>query len=106
MADEDKDRQPRVIDDVEDSRFTVTEGGDVAELVYDVNDGRLFLLHTGVPEAFRGQGIGGLLVRASVDKARAENLTIVPWCPYARRWLRDNASIADTVTIDWKTPPP
>jgi predicted GNAT family acetyltransferase len=58
-----------------------------------------------VPEALEGHGIGGELVEAAVERARRERLTIAPWCPYARRWLRKHtAEIADVV-IDWKAHP-
>jgi predicted GNAT family acetyltransferase len=95
-----------VRDEPANSRFVVEEGDDVAELVYDLDGDRLFLLHTGVPDAFQHRGIGGDLVMAAVDRARAERLTIVPWCPFARRWLREHPDVAGTVTIDWKTPRP
>jgi hypothetical protein len=30
----------------------------------------------------------------------------VPWCPYARRWLKDHAQQIGDVTVDYKTPAP
>ena len=97
---------PFVREDPGENRFVVDEQGAIAELDYEVDDGRLLLLHTGVPESFRGQGIGGRLVTAAVGKARSEGLTIVPWCPYARRWLEEHADEADGVNVDFRTPRP
>jgi predicted GNAT family acetyltransferase len=59
-----------------------------------------------VPEEFRGQGVGGQLVEAALSRARADGLTIVPWCPYARRWLKEHPDRIGDVVVDFKTPPP
>jgi predicted GNAT family acetyltransferase len=92
--------------DVGASRFVLEEGRFEAELVYRRRADRLILIHTEVPDALGGRGIGARLVRAAVAHARAEHLTIVPWCPFARQWLTDHADEAEGVTIDWKTLPP
>ena len=94
-----------VVDDTAGSRFVIREGGDQAELIYARQGDRLILVHTGVPEAWSGHGIGGRLVRAALARARADGLTVVPWCPYARHWLQEHPDEAATVTIDWDTPP-
>jgi hypothetical protein len=41
-----------------------------------------------------------------VSRARDEHLTLVPWCPFARRWLAKHPDAAVGVPIDWDTPPP
>lgn len=97
---------PPVRDDKEAGRFVIEEKGAEAELVYDLEPGRLLLLHTEVPEAFRGRGMGAVLVAAAVEKARREQLTIVPWCPYARKWLKEHPDALDSVDVDFRTPPP
>lgn len=65
---------------------------------------RLILEHTEVPESLGGRGIGGTLVRAALERAANEGLTVVPWCPFARKWLRDHADEL-TASIDWQTKP-
>jgi predicted GNAT family acetyltransferase len=85
-------------------RFVVESDGSIAELVYRTEPDRLILLHTEVPGDLGGRGIGGQLVAAAVARAGSEGLTIVPWCPFARRWLKDHADVADTVEIDWSPP--
>jgi uncharacterized protein len=95
-----------VRDDREGGRFVLELDGEVAELDYDMEPGRLLLLHTGVPEALGGRGIGGQLVRAAVQRAAADGLTLVPWCPFARAWLEQHPDAVADVTVDWATPRP
>lgn len=95
----------RVNDNEDESRFELTVDGQFAELVYRWRADRLVLVHTEVPEALGGRGIGGVLVRAAVDRAASEGLTIVPLCPFARTWLERHPDAAATVTVDWGPPP-
>jgi predicted GNAT family acetyltransferase len=92
---------PQISDNTQDSRFEVTVDGHVAELRYRRRADRLVLIHTGVPDALEGRGLGGQLVRAAVSQAAAEGLTVVPICSYARAWLQRHPDVAGTVTIDW-----
>jgi hypothetical protein len=95
-----------VVDVPAEDRFVARAEGMEAELVYRVNGDRLFLLHTEVPESLGGRGIAGQLVRAAVRRAEADHLTVVPWCPYARRWLKEHPDEAGGIQVDFKTPPP
>jgi predicted GNAT family acetyltransferase len=96
-------REAAAIED-EGDRFVLVDGADVAELTYLLDGDQLILLHTGVPANLEGAGVGGRLVRAAVDRAARERLTIQPWCEFARRWLHNHADVAAAVPIDW-TPP-
>jgi uncharacterized protein len=88
---------PPVVDDPAASRFIVEADGQVAELVYRLDGNRLLLLHTGVPRALEGQGIGGQLVGAAIDEAKRRGLTVVPFCPFARDWLNRHPDVAAAV---------
>lgn len=95
-----------VVDLLSESRFVIRGNQDEAELVYSLQGDRLILVHTEVPPAWSGHGMGARLVRAALRRARAEGLTIVPWCPYARRWLKEHPDEAGGVVIEYHTPPP
>jgi len=83
------------------SRFVVHLDGRTAELVYRLVDDQLVLVHTGVPPELEGHGLGGLLVAAAVDRAEAEDLTLVPRCPFARAWLQRHPDAVERVDVDW-----
>ena len=95
------DEEP-VVDNQARSRFEIRTGGHLAELIYHRNGDRLALIHTEVPKELEGEGMGGRLVTAAVDRAAREGLTIVPFCPFARGWLQRHPDVAGRVTIDWR----
>ena len=97
---------PRITDNAQASRFEVIVDGHVAELVYRRRAGRLVLVHTEVPDALEGHGLGGQLVRAALRQAADGGLTVVPLCSFARSWLSSHPDVAGTVTIDWGGQPP
>jgi predicted GNAT family acetyltransferase len=95
---------PQIFDDAERERFVAEVDGELARLEYEVDGGRLVLLHTEVPEPLGGRGLGGRLVEAAVERAARDGLTLAPWCPYARKWLQDHPDAAAPVVIDWSPP--
>ena len=80
-------------------RFTITEDGHEAELTYRVEGDRITLLHTGVPEELGGKGIGGKLVEQAIAKAKADGLTIVPSCSFAKGWIEKHPDAVGDVTV-------
>jgi predicted GNAT family acetyltransferase len=89
-----------VIDTPERGRLELTRDGHTAELIYTIQGDRMVLVHTEVPRRLGGQGIGGKLVQAAVQRAARDGLTIVPSCPYARRWLEKHPDRMGDVAID------
>src|SRR5258707_8212095 len=95
----------RVIDNRADSRFELTVDGAVAELIYRRRADRLVLLHTEVPKALGGRGIGGQLVQAAAAPASSEGLTVLPLCPLPRRWPHRPPPVAENLHVDPGEPP-
>jgi predicted GNAT family acetyltransferase len=96
--------QPSVRDNTAERRFEVVVDDARAVLTYRRTGDRLVLVHTEVPDAVDGRGIGGALVRAAVARAEEQGLTVVPRCPFARGWLERHPDVAGRVTIDWPAP--
>jgi uncharacterized protein len=79
---------PTVIDNREANRFELAVGDQTAFLVYQRTPSSLVLVHTEVPEAFRGRHHGETLVKAAIDGAHAEGLHVVAVCPFAKAYMR------------------
>ena len=88
-------------DDVRDNparqRFELDAEGHVAFSEYKRANGILTILHTEVPPALNGKGIGSRLVRGMLDLARAEGVKVKPLCPFVRSYIAKNPEYADLV---------
>ncbi len=76
-------------------RFTLQADGHAGYVEYESGDGALVLTHTIVPAAIGGRGIGGKLVQAAFDHARAQGLTVEPRCSFAAAWLERHPEYSD-----------
>jgi uncharacterized protein len=79
-------------------RYLATiEGVDAqAELTFSRSSDKLIIAdHTAVPEAFRGRGIGRLLVTRMIEDARKENFKIFALCPYVNAERKKHPEWAD-----------
>ena len=78
--------------------FVLDRGGKrLAEMTYSVAGTRVIIDHTHVDDSLRGKGVGGKLVRAAVDWARAENARLMPLCPYAKSVFDKTPAYADVL---------
>jgi len=80
--------RPRVHDNREASRFEVVLDGDVAFLEYERTPDSFVLVHTEVPESFRGRGVANELAKFALQAARASGVPVVVRCPFIRAYLR------------------
>lgn len=72
--------------------------GAEAEMTFSkVGTSQIIIDHTGVPDAFRGQGVGAMLVVRAVEDARAAGKKIIPLCPFAAAQFRRHPEWADVL---------
>jgi predicted GNAT family acetyltransferase len=90
-----------IIDNESKARFEVTIDGHVADLTYKIDDGRIVLIHTGVPKELEGHGIAAELVKFAIARAVRDGLTIVPLCPYARSYFQKHPEAIADAQVDW-----
>jgi len=79
---------PSVTDNRALNRFELPIDGQSAFLTYEPTPDSIRLLHTEVPDQFRGRRFGEALVTGALALARAEGLRIVAVCPSFRAYLR------------------
>ena len=70
------------------NRFEAIVDGQTAFVQYERRPPAIVLVHTEVPEALRGSGLGSEVVRFALQSARAEGLSIVAKCPFVREYLK------------------
>ncbi|MFN2564374.1 MAG: GNAT family N-acetyltransferase [Gemmatimonadaceae bacterium] len=79
-------------------RFVARTPSGLAYISYQrPDDGTIDLQHTVVPEADRGRGIGGALVRTAVGYAREQGLRVIPTCPFVKAWLEGHPDQRDVL---------
>lgn len=55
------------------------------------------LPHTEVEPEWEGHGVGSLLARRAFDDARADGMTVLPFCPFMKRWAELHPDYQDIV---------
>jgi predicted GNAT family acetyltransferase len=69
-------------------QFEITLGDEKAVLQYRRTENSITLIHTEVPQASRGRGLGNQLIRAALDFAHFNQLKVVPVCPFVKAYLQ------------------
>ncbi len=76
-------------------RFEIDAEGHVAFSQYKRAGGVIDIMHTEVPPALNGKGIGSRLVRGLLDLVRAEGAKVRPLCPFVRSYIDKHPEYAD-----------
>jgi predicted GNAT family acetyltransferase len=79
-------------------RYVYHAEGAEAEMTFSKAGEKLIIIdHTGVPDAFRGQGVGAALVARGVEDARGAGKKVLPLCPFAAAQFRRHPEWADVL---------
>ncbi len=77
-----------VRDNESEQRFEVLADDTVAgSATYRLRAGRIAIMHTEVDSRFEGQGLASRLMAFALDSARESDLAVLPFCPYASRYI-------------------
>lgn len=55
-------------------------------------------IHTEVPQALAGKGIGSKLIRGALDNERAHGRKVIAHCPFVAKFIREHADYQDLLT--------
>jgi predicted GNAT family acetyltransferase len=89
-----------VRDNPERHRFELDADGHVAFSNYRREGGVLTVLHTEVPAALNGRGIGSALVRGLLAIARGEGLKVRPVCPFVKAYIGKHPEYGDLLAFN------
>ena len=78
-------------------RFELETEGHTASLYYKLEPGVITLVHTEVPEALGGRGIGSTLVRGALEAIRQKGLKVVVKCPFVAGWMGKHPEFNDLI---------
>jgi predicted GNAT family acetyltransferase len=88
-------QQAQVRDNRERGRFELDIDGQVVFADYRRQPGRLVITYVEAPVALRGAGAAGQLMQGIMAAARAEQVKVLPLCPYARAWMARHPEYKD-----------
>ncbi|MES9542810.1 MULTISPECIES: GNAT family N-acetyltransferase [unclassified Actinomadura] len=87
-----------ITDNAEQSRYEIRLDGELAGFVeYERGEGALVFIHTEVDPAFGGKGVGSSLAQGALDDVRAKGLSVVPVCPFIKKWIGKHPDYKDLV---------
>ncbi len=76
-------------------RFELPVGDQVVFADYRRQPGRLVITHVEAPPNLRGAGHASRLMQGVLEEARAEQVKVLPLCPYARAWMQRHPAYRD-----------
>jgi predicted GNAT family acetyltransferase len=93
----------RVADAPDRSRFEIQVDVEVAGFTeYRRRPGLIAFVHTLTDPRFEGQGFASQLVRTALTDARADGLSVLPFCPFVRGYIAGHTEYLDLVPEDMR----
>ena len=76
-------------------RFELEVDGHTAFAEYTHKPGIVTFVHTEVPEALAGKGVGSQLAREALDMVRARGERVIAHCPFIAAYIKKHAEYQD-----------
>jgi len=93
--------EPEVVDDKEQSRYEVHQGGEtVAVADYVKQPGTVSFTHTETFEGHKGQGLAGRMIDRALRDAQTEQLEVVPFCSFVSDYIAQHEEFRSLVPED------
>lgn len=86
-----------VIDNLAQSRFELALPAGTAIIAYRIEGERIVLIHTEVPQALAGQGVGSRLAKGAFELIRTSGRKAVLRCEFIRGWIVKHPEYDDIV---------
>ncbi|MCW2830078.1 MAG: family N-acetyltransferase [Aeromicrobium sp.] len=93
-----------VRDNATASRFEITIDDELAGFVdYRKHGDEYALPHTRVFPQFEGRGVGGDLIIGTLTEIAARGGTVLPYCPFVPKVIRDHPEFVELVPADQRS---
>ncbi|MHA4809055.1 GNAT family N-acetyltransferase [Flavitalea flava] len=88
MGNENKEKAPyEVVNNEKEQQLEIFAEDNKAYLVYRMYKDSIAFMHTDVPDALEGKGIGSTLARAAFAYADSLKKPVLVYCPFVASWL-------------------
>ena len=85
-----------VTNNVAEHRFELRLPDGIGTLAYEMRPpGTIELVHTEVDPAIAGKGVASRLAHDALEYARAQQLRVIPTCPFVRAYLKRHPEYRD-----------
>ena len=92
------DAEPTVTDNAAESRFELHLDGELVGFAeYRPAGDSVIIAHTEIADGHEGEGLGGVLVRAALERIRASGKTVIPTCPFTAAYIQRHPEYVDLV---------
>jgi predicted GNAT family acetyltransferase len=87
-----------IVNNKKQFRFEVLlPDGEYLTMEYRWLKGSMVLMHTVVPAAARGTGMGSAFVQQVLEHARSHNLKIIVYCPFVAKYMTEHPEYNDLI---------
>jgi predicted GNAT family acetyltransferase len=80
-----------------DNQFELETPEGLALIAYELDGNVMSILHTEVPEALEGQGVGSDLAKFALEYVKKEKLKVKVYCRFVQVFLRRHPEYQDLV---------
>ena len=84
-------------------RFEAVVDGHLAIAEYELGKDVVAFIHTVVPPELGGRGVGGALVKAGLDWARAEKRLVAPKCSFFAGYMKKHPETHDMLDPSYRS---
>lgn len=82
-----------VINNTEKKQFEIKLGDEIAYLTYRFYKKDIALMHTFVPEGYKGKGLATLLADYAFQYAKDKNKPVMVYCPFVSKYVREHPEV-------------
>ena len=87
-----------VADNPDRNRFEIHVGNALAGFTeYRPRGDRYSFVHTEIGDEFGGRGLASRLIKDTLDDMRARGMSVLPYCPFVKRYIQRHADYQDLV---------